>query len=133
MSKAKNVKRDAEEILTLPEAEKIIGVHHMTMMKYVWDGKFPAYKNEHGYWRVKKSDFLKFKEAYDKAGGNKSGRKIGEPNSRTVKNNIRISLEHGKKIAILSIELGIPVHKLMEDYIDKAFANVKERKKAGHL
>ncbi len=127
MSKAKKNTQKRDELLTTKEAEAIIGIHHMTLMKHIWDKAIPAHKDDSGIWRLRKSDVLEFKKSRGDT-VSKPGRKNGEPSSRSVKNNIRISLDHGKKLAIMAIESETSATKIMEDLIEKAFASDARRK-----
>jgi excisionase family DNA binding protein len=56
----------SNKILTLHEVAEMLGVHYMTVYRYVHEGHLPASKNGHG-WVVQASDVRDFKRGADRA------------------------------------------------------------------
>lgn len=64
--------------LTLHEVAEILGVHYMTVYRYVHEGHLPATKNGHG-WVVRASDVNNFRRGADKAVSPVDGGKKAAP------------------------------------------------------
>lgn len=105
--------------ITIAEAEKDLGIHHMTMMRRIWDNDYPAFKDENDKWHVNIADHEVWKAQYLARGGNRRGPKRGSAGSNLVKQNVKISKEHAKKIALVSVKTDKTVVKLIEEFIDE--------------
>jgi excisionase family DNA binding protein len=61
MKDIKNPKKEPKTLLTIPEVQKILGIKsRKTILKYIAEGKLPAYKIGGTRWRIDYNDVMTF-------------------------------------------------------------------------